>query len=106
MVSLSNRLVTTTLSHVPDMTCLDMAVKTKHYEFVAHSSIQMILWDVWTGNTPTKVVHPIDYIKFLFSIVFPWYIVSPKKRRGESKLNDSAWSVRGKGPCPSVAARI
>ena len=78
------------------MTCLDIAVKTEHHEFVAHSSIQMILWDVWTGYMKTKVVAPLDYVKFFGSIVFPCFAVSLMGSSGETVDTEDDATLTGK----------
>lgn len=61
-----------------------MAVSMKHLEFVAHSSVQALLNDVWTGSIKNLDITTQD---FLLTMIFPPYLTT-FDFRNESELKD------------------
>lgn len=57
-----------------DLTCLEVAVNSNHLEFVAHSCVQVLLNDVWTGELVEK--DDVSIYHFLLAIVFPPYLTT------------------------------
>ena len=93
------KLYTTTQRHIPEMSCLDIAVAIDHFEFVAHNSIQVLLTDVWTGYLKTQKVTVTGYIRILLAIVFPFFILPEIKffpGRVEAEL-DQGGEPKNKG---------
>ena len=50
-----------------------MAVSMRHLEFVAHSSVQALLNDVWTGSIKNLDITTRD---FLLTMIFPPYLIT------------------------------
>ena len=65
-------------------TCIDMAVSMMHLDFVAHSSVQALLNDVWTGSIKNLDITTRD---FLLTMIFPPYLMTFDFRK-ESELKD------------------
>ena len=61
-----------------------MAVSMKHLEFVAHSSVQALLNDVWTGSIKNLDITTKD---FLLTMIFPPYLTT-FDFRNENELKD------------------
>ena len=46
---LTEKLITTELSQLKNVTCLDLAIMSNDMEYVSHCGVQGLLTDVWTG---------------------------------------------------------
>ena len=78
------KLITGQLEQFNNRTCIDMAVSMKHLEFVAHSSVQALLNDVWTGSIKNLDITTKD---FLLTMIFPPYLTT-FDFRNENELKD------------------
>ena len=67
------KLITGQLEQFNHRTCIDMAVSMRHLEFVAHSSVQALLNDVWTGSIKNLDITTRD---FLLTMIFPPYLIT------------------------------
>lgn len=61
-------MITRELTQFPGHTCLSLANCSSQEEFVAHSSVQQLLNNVWTGALKTREVSTFS---LLFAMFFP-----------------------------------
>ena len=59
-------MITRELTQFHRHTCLSLANCSAHEEFVAHSSVQHLLSDVWTGTLKTREVSTSSLILAMF----------------------------------------
>lgn len=91
--SKTEQLLTSELTQFPGHTCLSLASAYKQEEFIAHSSVQQLLNDVWTGAIKTREV-PAHVI--LAAILFPPLIgrfdfrdMSEIKKMASTEVNEN-----------------
>ena len=73
-------LITSELISLPQMTCIDLAIATKQKDFVAHSAIQGILNDAWTGAITSRHIQAREVIAI---ICFPFLLLNVEIRTQE-----------------------
>jgi len=91
--SKTEQLLTSELTQFPGHTCLSLASASKQEEFIAHSSVQQLLNDVWTGAIKSREV-PAHVI--LAAILFPPLIgrfdfrdMSEIKKMASTEVNEN-----------------
>ena len=83
----TEKLITTELNIFNKQTCLKLAVASGHREFVAHSSVQILLNDVWTGAMKQR---DITTRQIMLALFCPPYICKKFDFRTESELKEMA----------------
>ena len=52
----TEKLLTSSLNQFPGINNLNLAVNSNNLEFVSHSSVQVLLTDVWTGEMHNRFI--------------------------------------------------
>ena len=65
-------MITRELTQFPGHTCLSLANCSSQEEFVAHSSVQQLLQDVWTGALKTREVSIFSLLLAMFCPPLIW----------------------------------
>ena len=66
---LTVRLITTSISKLPERTCVDFALN--YDDFVTHPALQDVFTNVWTGKLHKTEVNMHDYPKILVAYLCP-----------------------------------
>ena len=65
-------MITRELTQFPRHTCLSLANCSSQEEFIAHSSVQQLLHDVWTGALKTREVSTFALLLAMFCPPLIW----------------------------------